>query len=84
MNCCVAATNKEEAMDGFLAGLVIAGVIAALMPHPNTTPEEINWAETVCQSNGGLDKLRSSGRFILPARAVCKNSATFRMPAGGE
>ena len=65
-------------MDGFWAGLLLTAIVAGTIPHPNTWPDEIAWAESVCRANGGLKKMRSSGRLILPTKATCKNSAVFK------
>ena len=64
-------------MEGFLAGLFFAAIVAAFIPHPSLQQVEIEWGEKVCAANGGLDSLRPSGRLILPTRATCKNSAVF-------
>ena len=67
-------------MAEFFSGLFLAAVVAALIPSPSMQPDEWKWAEQVCAANGGVDSARASGRFILLAKAWCKNGAEFVRP----
>lgn len=60
----------------FGIGLLLALIFCAFLPNTAVTPEEWQFAEKSCVTNGGVEYTRGSG-VIRSQKVICNNGAEF-------